>query len=65
MKYLAVVTLLILFGCTALAPHTRTIYVPEGDAVMLRESVKADIWAWPAPNEDPVAGNMMLHEGWT
>jgi len=65
MRYLIVLGIL-LQGCTLLAPHVRTVYVPEGDAVMLREDVKdVDIWAWPEPDADPVAGNMTLHEGWT
>lgn len=51
-------------GCSALAPHVRTIYVPEGDAIMLRQDVKdVDIWAKPA-DSPPVAGNMDLEEGW-
>ena len=65
MKYAILTVLLISSGCTLLAPQVRTVYVPEGDAVMLREDVKADIWAWPSPNEPPVAGNIMLQEGWT
>lgn len=52
-------------GCSWMAPKIRTVYVPEGDAVMLREDIKADIWAWPDPDGDPVAGNMELQEGWT
>jgi len=64
MKHL-IILFIFLQGCTLLAPHVRTVYVPEGDAVMLREDVKADIWAWPDPQSDPVAGDMILHEGWT
>lgn len=66
MKNLVLLVALLLFsGCQLLAPHVRTVYVPEGDAVMLRQDIKADIWAWPEPNSDPVAGNMELQEGWT
>jgi hypothetical protein len=47
-----------------MAPKVRTIYVPEGDAVMLRQDVKnVDIWA-KAKDQAPVAGNMTLEEGW-
>lgn len=64
MKYIALVGFL-LAACTLMAPQVRTVYVPEGDAVMLREDVRADVWAWPKPNEQPVAGNIELQEGWT
>jgi hypothetical protein len=47
-----------------MAPHIRTIYVPEGDAVMLRQDVpNVDIWA-KAKDRLPMAGNMTLEEGW-
>ena len=65
MKYLILITFLILSGCQWLSPSVRTVYIPEGDAIMLRQDIKADIWAWPEPTGDPVAGNVELQEGWT
>ena len=51
-------------GCTALAPKIRTIYVPEGDAVMLREDVpNVKIWA-KSKDQKPLPGKMTLEEGW-
>ena len=66
-KKLRWVVLIALFvqGCQWLSPSVRTVYIPEGDAVMLRQDIKADIWAWPEPTGDPVAGNVELQEGWT
>jgi hypothetical protein len=59
-----IILLLIIQGCTLMAPKIKTIYVPEGDAVMLRQDVKnVDIWAKTKDNE-PVAGKMTLEEGW-
>jgi len=53
-----------LASCTLMAPHVRTIYVPERDAVMLRQDVKSvAIWAKPA-DEDPLPGRIDLQEGW-
>jgi hypothetical protein len=47
-----------------MAPKVKTIYVPEGDAVMLRQDVpNVDIWA-KTKDSKPVAGNMTLEEGW-
>lgn len=62
---LGVILLLISsFGCTLVAPRIKTIYVPEGDAVMLRQDVKGvKIWA-KTKDQDPVAGKMTLEEGW-
>jgi len=58
------VSLLILSSCTWMAPKIKTIYVPEGDAVMLRQDVKnVDIWA-KAKDQAPVPGKMTLEEGW-
>jgi hypothetical protein len=42
---------------------TRTIYVPAGKAVRLRQSVKAKVWVLDA-NGKSVTGEMMLPEGW-
>jgi hypothetical protein len=51
-------------GCSVWYPQVKTIYVPEGDAVMLRQDVShVDIWA-KTKDQDPVAGNMTLKEGW-
>jgi hypothetical protein len=66
MKKFIIIISIVYFAsaCTALAPHVRTVYVPAGDAIMLRKTVKdVDIWAKPAEG-DPVAGNMDLMEGW-
>jgi hypothetical protein len=48
-----------------MAPEVRTIYVPERDAIMLRQDVKnVKIWAKPAVVDDPLPGKMTLEEGW-
>ena len=50
--------LLLLAGCT------RTVYVPHGTPVRLRETVKdVKVWVKDADGE-PVAGRMDLYEGW-
>ena len=50
--------ILLLAGCT------RTIYVPHGTPVRLRETVKdVKVWVKDADGE-PVAGKMDLPEGW-
>ena len=50
--------ILLLTGCV------RTIYVPHGTPVRLRETVKnVKVWVKDAGGE-PVAGRMDLHEGW-
>ena len=50
--------ILLLAGCT------RTIYVPHGTPVRLRETVKdVKVWVKDA-NGQPVAGQMDLYEGW-
>jgi hypothetical protein len=41
----------------------RTIYVPDGKAVRLREDVTAKVWVLDA-NGKPVPGKMTLPEGW-
>ena len=49
----------ILCGCA-----TRTIYVPDGEPVRLRETVRdAKVWVMDASGQ-PVAGIMDLPEGW-
>jgi hypothetical protein len=48
-------------GCAQL---TRTIYVPEGDAIKLRETIEdVKVWVKPA-NQEAVAGKLTLFEGW-
>lgn len=43
---------------------TRTVYVPDGKAVRLRERIEgARIWALDT-NGEPVPGRMDLPEGW-
>lgn len=43
---------------------TRTVYVPHGTPVRLRETVKdVKVWVKDADGE-PVAGRMDLYEGW-
>ena len=50
--------ILLLAGCT------RTIYVPHGTPVRLRETVKdVKVWVKDADGQ-PVAGQMDLYEGW-
>lgn len=50
---------LLLSGC-----FTRTIYVPPGKSVRLRETIRgAKIWALDAESK-PVAGTIDLPEGW-
>ena len=57
------------FPCIALlavlcAGCARTIYVPHGEPVRLRETVK-DVKVWVmGPDGKPVAGKMDLPEGW-
>ena len=50
--------ILLLAGCT------RTIYVPHGTPVRLRETVRdVKVWVKDADGE-PVAGQVGLYEGW-
>jgi len=50
--------ILLLAGCA------RTIYVPHGTPVRLRETVK-DVKVWVKDVDgEPVAGQMDLYEGW-
>ena len=51
--------ILLLAGCGA-----RTVYVPAGEPVRLRETIpRAKVWVLGADGE-PVAGRMDLPEGW-
>ena len=50
--------ILLLAGCM------RTVYVPHGTPVRLRETVKdVKVWVKDADGE-PVAGRMDIYEGW-
>lgn len=49
---------LCMWGCS-----TRTIYVPDGKAVRLRESIEAAVWVLDR-NGNQVPGWMVLPEGW-
>jgi len=52
------IPILLLAGCV------RTIYVPHGTPVRLRETVK-DVKVWVKDSGgEPVAGRMDLYEGW-
>ena len=52
------IPILLLTGCV------RTIYVPHGTPVRLRETVK-DVKVWVKDSSgEPVAGRMDLYEGW-
>jgi len=56
--------ILLLTGCGGGTLFTRTIYVPHGTPVRLRETVKdAKVWVKDADGK-PVAGRMDLPEGW-
>jgi len=55
--------ILLLTGCGGGTLFTRTIYVPHGTPVRLRETVKdAKVWVKDADGK-PVAGKMDLPEG--
>ena len=58
---LVVLGFLLLSACTPW--FTRTVYVPDGKAVRLRETINAKIWALDH-NGEPVPGRMDLPEGW-
>ena len=56
--------ILLLTGCGGGTLFTRTIYVPHGTPVRLRETVKdAKVWVKDADGK-PVAGKMDVPEGW-
>jgi hypothetical protein len=51
-------------GCGSGAPFTRTIYVPDGTPVRLRETIhSAKVWVKDADGQ-AVPGRMDLPEGW-
>jgi len=58
--------LLVVGGCALLVGgcFTRTIYVPHGEPVRLRDTIeRAPVWVLDEDGE-PVAGEMDLPEGW-
>ena len=56
--------ILMLTGCGSGSLFTRTIYVPHGTPVRLRETVKdVKVWVKDADGQ-PVAGRMDIYEGW-
>jgi len=58
------VGVLLLSGCGAGAPFVRTIYVPDGTPVRLRETIHgAKVWVKDADGQ-AVPGRMDLPEGW-
>lgn len=57
-------TALILFCLLLPTSCVRTVYVPHGTPVRLRETLK-DVKVWVKDgNQQPVAGKMNLPEGW-
>lgn len=55
---------ILLTGCAGGAPFTRTIYVPHGTPVRLRETIKdAKVWVKDADGQ-VVPDKMDLPEGW-
>jgi hypothetical protein len=55
---------ILLTGCAGGAPFTRTIYVPHGTPVRLRETIKdAKVWVKDEGGQ-VVPGKMDLPEGW-
>ncbi len=58
------IPILLLTGCGSGSLFTRTIYVPHGTPVRLRETVEdVKVWVKDADGQ-PVAGKMDLPEGW-
>jgi len=58
---LAIIAAAILFVCAGC--FTRTIYVPPGKSVRLRQDVTAKVWVLDSSGK-PVPGKMTLREGW-
>lgn len=56
-KIIALFMLLILSGCAA-----QTIYVPNGQAVRLKQPVRAKVWVKTDTGEQ--AGKMTIPAGW-
>lgn len=55
---LSLAAVLLTSGC-----FTRTVYVPAGSPVRLRQQVKVKCWAYDKDGK-PVAGTMTVPEGW-
>ena len=61
---MAALLLICASGLLTVCGCTRTVYVPEGDPVQLRQAVKGvKIWAWDKDGKR-VPGKMDLPEGW-
>ena len=61
---IAFVLSILLTGCAGGSPFTRTIYVPHGTPVRLRETIK-DAKVWVKDTDGQVLpGKMDLPEGW-
>jgi hypothetical protein len=60
-KIMFLIVWLVIQGCSAFAPYTRTIYVRDGDAVMLRKDIdNAEVWAMPCCWKDDSGGRLVL-----
>jgi hypothetical protein len=58
------IPILLLTGCGGGSLFTRTIYVPHGTPMRLRETVRdVKVWVKDADGQ-PVAGEVDLYEGW-
>ena len=62
-RRIALITLATALLICATGCFTRTIYIPPGKAVRLREDVNAKVWVLDAAGK-PVPGRMTLPEGW-
>lgn len=61
MKYLSLVLCLALTGCTM---FTRTVYVPDGASVRLRQPLK-NVKIWAKQKDGSISeGRMDIPEGW-
>lgn len=64
MKTKILLVLCLLFVCSGCITFGRTVYVPHGQAVRLREEVK-DVKVWVKTQDgEIVPGNMDIPEGW-
>ena len=59
----ALAGLLCALACLSGCGSARVVYVPDGEPVRLRESIKAKIWA-ADKNGAEVPSEMLLPEGW-
>lgn len=63
-KIYAIIFLILFSGCALFNPRTDVVYVPEGDLVKLRETVK-DVKVWIKTAENiKLPGHTDLLEGW-